>query len=73
MAAAKCDKSAHLDTNIIGISADYVVRVRDSVLQTFDGPTLQHSIKEMDGERLRQLVTRVLATSSVERACGRAS
>ncbi len=43
------------DTNIIGISPDYVVRVRNSVLQTFDGPTLQHSIKEMDGERLRQL------------------
>jgi putative restriction endonuclease len=43
------------DTNIIGISPDYVVRVRNSVLQTFDGPTLQHSIKEMDGERLRQM------------------
>jgi putative restriction endonuclease len=43
------------DANIIGISPDYVVRVRDSVLKTFDGPTLQHSIKEMDGERLRQL------------------
>jgi hypothetical protein len=25
------------------------------VLQTFDGPTLQHSIKEMHGEMLRQL------------------
>lgn len=43
------------DSNIIGISPDYVVHVRDSVLKTFDGPTLQHSIKEMDGERLRQL------------------
>lgn len=43
------------DANIIGISPDYVVHVRESVLQTFDGPTLQHSIKEMDGERLRQL------------------
>ena len=43
------------DANIIGISPDYVVHVRDSVLKTFDGPTLQHSIKEMDGERLRQL------------------
>ena len=45
------------DTNIIGISPDYVVHVKDSVLKTFDGPTLQHSIKEMDGERLRQLPT----------------
>jgi len=43
------------DSNIIGISPDYVVHVRESVLRTFDGPTLQHSIKEMDGERLRQL------------------
>ena len=43
------------DSNIIGISPDYVVHVRESVLQTFDGPTLQHSIKEMNGERLRQL------------------
>jgi hypothetical protein len=29
--------------------------VKDSVLATFDGPTLQHSIKEMDGEALRQI------------------
>ena len=43
------------DTNIIGISPDYVVHVKESVLDTFDGPTLQHSIKEMHGERLRQL------------------
>jgi putative restriction endonuclease len=43
------------DTNIIGISPDYVVHVRESVLETFDGPTLQHAIKAMNGERLRQL------------------
>lgn len=43
------------DTNIIGISPDYRVHVQESVLATFDGPTLQHSIKEMDGEALRQL------------------
>ena len=45
------------DANIIGISPDYVVHVRESVLETFDGPTLQHAIKEMHGERLRQLPT----------------
>lgn len=45
------------DANIIGISPDYVVHVRHSVLETFDGPTLQHAIKEMHGERLRQLPT----------------
>lgn len=44
-----------LDSNIIGISPDYVVHVKESVLATFDGPTLQHAIKEMNGEALRQL------------------
>lgn len=45
------------DANIIGISPDYRVHVRDSVLATVDGPTLQHSIKAMDGEELRQIPT----------------
>ena len=40
---------------IIGISPDYVVHVKASVLETFDGPTLQHAIKAMNGEQLRQL------------------
>lgn len=44
-----------MTTHIIGLSPDYVVHVRQSVLETFDGPTLQHAIKEMNGERLRQL------------------
>lgn len=43
------------DANIIGISPDYVVHVKEAVLPTFDGPTLQHSIKEMNGERLRKI------------------
>ncbi len=43
------------DADIIGISPDYQVHVREEVLRTFDGPTLQYAIKEMDGERLRQL------------------
>jgi putative restriction endonuclease len=46
---------AAFDSNIIGISPDYVVHVKESVLETFDGPTLQHSIKEMHRERLRQI------------------
>ena len=49
------------DADIIGISPDYKIHVRESVLATFDGPTLQHSIKEMDGEELRQIPS--LATS----------
>jgi putative restriction endonuclease len=43
------------DANILGISPDYKVHIKESVLQTFDGPTLQHSLKEMHGELLRQL------------------
>ena len=47
------------DADIIGISADYIIHVRESVLATFDGPTLQHSIKEMNGEELRQIPTEI--------------
>ena len=43
------------DSHIIGISPDYVVHVKDEVLETVDGPTLQHAIKAMDGQKLRQL------------------
>lgn len=43
------------DANILGISPDYKIHIKESVLQTFDGPTLQHSLKEMHGELLRQL------------------
>lgn len=43
------------DADLLGISPDYVVHVRESVLQTFDGPTLQHAIKETDGQRLAQI------------------
>lgn len=46
------------DTNLMGISPDYKISIRQSVLETFDGPTLQHSLKEMDGEKLRQLPPR---------------
>ena len=43
------------DTNILGISPDYRIHIRQEVLDTFDGPTLQHALKEMDGEELRQV------------------
>ena len=46
------------DANLMGISPDYKISIRQSVLETFDGPTLQHSLKEMDGEKLRQLPPR---------------
>lgn len=43
------------DADILGISPEYRIHIRESVLKTFDGPTLQHSLKEMHGEPLRQL------------------
>ena len=43
------------DTNILGIDADYKVTIKESVLDTFDGPTLQHALKEMHGAKLAQL------------------
>jgi len=43
------------DANILCISPDYRIHIKESVLRTFDGPTLQHSLKEMHGEILRQL------------------
>ena len=46
------------DANILGITPDYVVRIQESVLDTFDGPTLQHALKAMHGESLRQLPAR---------------
>lgn len=45
------------DADILGISPDYQVHIKQEVLDTFDGPTLQHALKEMDGESLRQLPT----------------
>lgn len=43
------------DSHIMGISPDYIIEIKESVLATFDGPTLQFSLKEMHGEALRQL------------------
>ncbi|MDA2946393.1 MAG: HNH endonuclease [Actinomycetota bacterium] len=43
------------DTNLMGISSSYKIHVRESVLSTVDGPTLQHSIKAMDGKSLQKL------------------
>lgn len=43
------------DTDIMGINPDYRIAIRDEVLDTIDGPTLQHALKGMHGERLGQL------------------
>jgi putative restriction endonuclease len=43
------------DSKIIGISPDYEVQVNETVLATVDGPTLQHAIKGVHGQKLGQL------------------
>lgn len=43
------------DSKIIGISPDCKVHVNEVVLETVDGPTLQHSIKGVHGQSLAQL------------------
>ena len=47
------------DADILGISPDYQVTIRSSVLDTFDGPTLQHAL---EGDA--RVDTRVAAGSS---------
>lgn len=43
------------DSNLLGITPQYKVEVQRVVMETTDGPTLQHSLKEMNGQKLRQL------------------
>lgn len=45
------------DTNILGVDPDYRIAIREEVLATIDGPTLQHALKGMHGERLGQVPT----------------
>lgn len=43
---------AAFDQNIIGITPDYKVHVREDILQEIDGPMLKHGIQEMHGNNL---------------------
>lgn len=43
---------AAFDSFILGVSPDYVVHVREDVLNEHDGPVLQHALKELHGARL---------------------
>lgn len=48
----------HFDDRLVKSLVDMIaahIHVKESVLATFDGPTLQHAIKQMNGERLRRL------------------
>ncbi len=43
---------AAFDSLILGISPDYVIRVRPDILQESDGPILLHGLQEFDGRKL---------------------
>jgi putative restriction endonuclease len=49
---------AAFDANILGISPDLVVAIRDDLLHEIDGPMLRHGLQERHGERLRVVPTR---------------
>lgn len=43
---------AAFDSFILGVTPDYIVKVRASVLDEADGPMLQHGLKEIHGAKL---------------------
>ena len=43
---------AAFDTNIVGISPDYIVRINEDVLHEVDGPMLKHGLQEMHDKKL---------------------
>ncbi len=43
---------AAFDSFMIGIRPDYTIQVREDLLKEFDGPVLQHGIKNLHGARL---------------------
>ena len=43
---------AAFDQNIIGITPDCQIHVREDILREIDGPMLKHGIQEMHGNKL---------------------
>jgi len=43
---------AAFDRDLVGITADYVVRVNRELMREVDGPMLKHGIQDMDGTSL---------------------
>ena len=50
---------ATFDNLLVGVSPDYRIHVRQDLLSEVDGPTLQHSIKQLHGELIRVPSSRV--------------
>ena len=40
------------DANVLGIRPDFVVQIREDVLEEHDGPTLRHALQGVHGEKL---------------------
>jgi putative restriction endonuclease len=40
------------DANIIGITPDYIIKVRDDILDEHDGPMLKHGLQEHHGQKI---------------------
>lgn len=43
---------AAFDSFILGITPDYIIEVREDVLQEYDGPMLEHGLQDMHNSRL---------------------
>lgn len=43
---------AAYDQNIIGINPDFIIEVREDILQEVDGPMLKHGLQEMNNSKL---------------------
>jgi putative restriction endonuclease len=50
---------ATFDNLLVGVSPDYRIHVREDLLDEMDGPTLQHSIKQLHGELIRVPSSRI--------------
>lgn len=44
---------AAFDHNIIGITPDYIIEVREDILEEVDGPMLKYGLQSMHGERIQ--------------------
>ncbi len=43
---------AAFDKYFIGITPDYIIKVREDILEEIDGPMLQHGLKELNGKKI---------------------
>jgi putative restriction endonuclease len=43
---------AAFDQNILGITPDYIIKVREDILQEIDGPMLKHGIQSLENQTL---------------------